>query len=62
VTEQDKTDTKPLDKQPKTSFEKILKVISMGNTEEDMLSTLVSRLSRISKSFTPAQNEELESI
>lgn len=62
VTEQDKTDTKPLDKQPTASFEKIMKVISMGNTEEDMLSTLVSRLSRISKSFTPAQNEELEAI
>ncbi|MDD5376621.1 MAG: DEAD/DEAH box helicase family protein [Candidatus Gracilibacteria bacterium] len=62
VTEQDKTDTKPLDKQPTASFEKIMKVISMGNTEEDMLSTLVSRLSRISKSFTPAQNEELETI
>ncbi|EKD44649.1 MAG: hypothetical protein ACD_71C00057G0002 [uncultured bacterium (gcode 4)] len=62
VTEQDKTDTKPLDKQPTASFEKIMKVISMGNTEEDMLSTLVSRLSRISKSFTPGQNEELQAI
>lgn len=62
VTERDRTDTKPLDKHLTTSFEKILKVISMGNTEEDILSTLVSRLSRIGKSFTPAQNEELEAI
>lgn len=34
----------------------------MGNTEPDILSTLVSRLSRISKSFTKDQHEELEKI
>lgn len=62
VTELDKTDTKPLDKQPSVGFDKILKVVSMGNTEPDILSTLVSRLSRISKSFTHDQHSELEKI
>ena len=62
ATELDRTDTKPLDKQPTVGFEKILKVVSMGNTEPDILSTLVSRLSRISKGFTRDQHEELETI
>ena len=62
VTELDRTDTKPLDKQPTVGFDKILRVISMGNTEPDILSTLVSRLSRISKGFTRVQHEELEKI
>ena len=62
ATELDRTDTKPLDKQPTVGFDKILKVISMGNTESDILSTLVSRLSRISKSFTRDQHAELEQI
>lgn len=62
ATELDRTDTKPLDKQPTVGFEKILKIISMGNTEPDILSTLVSRLSRVSKSFTRDQHAELEKI
>lgn len=62
VIDQDKTDTRPLDKKPMVSFDNIIKYIKMGSTDPDLLSTLVSRLSRASKSFTPEQNAELKEI
>lgn len=62
VIERDKTDTKPLDKKPMVSFKDILKYIKMWSTESDLLSTLVSRLARVSKDFTKEQNEELKNI
>jgi len=62
VIDRDKTDTKPLDKKPMVSFKDVLKYIKMWSTESDLLSTLVSRLSRVSKDFSPAQNEELKQI
>lgn len=62
VIDQDKTDTRPLDKKPMVSFDNVLKYIKMWSTDPDLLSTLVSRLSRASKSFTYEQNEELKEI
>lgn len=62
VIDQDKTDTRPLDKKPMVSFQNVLKYIKMWSTDPDLLSTLVSRLSRASKSFTAEQNEELKKI
>lgn len=62
VIDQDKTDTKPLDKKPMVSFDNVLKYIKMWSVDPDLLSTLVSRLSRASKSFTIEQNEELKEI
>lgn len=62
IIEKDKTDTKSLDKKPMVAFDKILKYISMGSTDPDILSTLVSRLSRVGKSFTTEQNNELKEI
>jgi type I restriction enzyme, R subunit len=53
---------KPLDRQPNVSFEKVLQSIAMGNTHPDVVSTLVSRLIRIEKSFTEDQKKVLEEI
>ncbi len=53
---------KPLDKQPWVSFEKLLQAVSMGNTHPDVVSTLLSRLSRVWNLLTPKQHETLEEI
>ena len=37
VCEQDMTDSKPMEKKPTVSFEKLLQAVSLGNTEEDVL-------------------------
>lgn len=62
VIERDITDTKPLDKKPSVAFDKILKFVSMWSTDPEVLSTLVSRISRISTSFSDEQHQELEKI
>lgn len=62
VIERDKTDTKPLDKKPMVSFNDVLKFVKMWSTEPDLLSTLVSRLSRISKDFSLEQSQALKEI
>jgi type I restriction enzyme R subunit len=53
---------KPLERQPNVSFEKILQAISMGNTHPDVVSTLVSRLIRIEKTFTEDQKKLLADV
>jgi type I restriction enzyme R subunit len=50
VTESDKTDSKPLDRDPSASFEEVLKEVSLNpNPDDDTLSTLAERLSRLDK-------------
>lgn len=47
VCEQDMTDSKPMEKKPTVSFEKLLQAVSLGNTEEDVLSSIAGRLARM---------------
>jgi type I restriction enzyme, R subunit len=42
-----KTDSRPLEKKPGMSLKQVLEGISMGNTDEDMLTTLANRLVRL---------------
>ena len=60
VTETDLNDTQPLDRKPGWSFEKLLKQVSWGNREPDVVSTLASRIARLEKQITKADREELE--
>lgn len=62
VCENDRSLSKPLDKQPSVGFEKIMQAVAIGNTHPDVVSTVLSRLSRVSKNFTPVQHEALEQI
>ena len=62
VCERDRSDMKPLERQPNVSFEKVLQAVAMGNTHPDVISTLVSRLIRIEKSFTEEQKKILQEI
>ncbi len=47
VCEQDKTDSKPMEKKPAVSFEKLLQAVSFGNTEEAVLTSIAGRLARM---------------
>lgn len=62
VCERDRSDMKPLERQPNVSFEKLLQAVSVGNTHPDVVSTLVSRLIRLEKSFNDDQKKVLEEI
>ena len=52
VCEQDKTDARPMEKKPSVPFEKLLQAISLGNTEEDVLTTIAGRLARMEHRLT----------
>src|SRR5450432_1801186 len=47
-----KTDSRPLEKKPGMSLKDLLQNVALGNTEEDILSTLANRLIRLDKQIT----------
>jgi type I restriction enzyme R subunit len=47
-----KTDSRPLEKAPGVSLKDVLQSIAVGNTSEDMLSTLANRLIRLDKQLS----------
>lgn len=52
VCEQDKTDSKPMDRKKSVSFEKLLQSVSLGNTDPNVISTVAARLARINKNMS----------
>ena len=49
VSEQDKTATKPLDRQPSVPLDKVLGMVAAGVANPDLVSTLASRLARLGR-------------
>lgn len=49
VEKSQKTDSRPLEKKPGMSLKEVVESIAMGNTGEDMLTTLANRLIRLDK-------------
>jgi type I restriction enzyme R subunit len=52
VEQSQKTDSRPLEKAPGVSLKNVLDSIAMGNTSEEMLSTLANRLIRLDKQLS----------
>lgn len=49
VCESPLSDTRPLDKKPTVSLEKLLQAVAMGNVDAEVISTLASRLARLDR-------------
>ena len=62
VTEGDKTESQPLDRQPSVSFSQVLEAVAMGNTHPDVVSTLASRLARFNRRLDDYQRDELAAL
>lgn len=62
VCESDKTDSRPLERQPKVSFEKLLLNIAIGNHTEDNISSLAGRLARLDQELNPDDRKEIERL
>lgn len=56
------SDTSPLDKNPSIPLEKIIKTLQFGKATPEIISTLISRLSRLEKKITNEQREEIKKI
>lgn len=59
VCEQDMTDSKPMEKKPTVSFEKLMQAVSFGNKEEDVLSSLAGRLARMNHRATEEDEQRI---
>lgn len=60
VTEQDKTESKPLDRKPSVPLEKLLDSVAKGMANEDIASSLAARLARLSEEVDPESEAEIE--
>lgn len=52
VCELDKTDARPMEKKPSVAFDKLLQAVALGNTEEDVLTSIAGRLARMEHRIT----------
>lgn len=55
VEQSQKTDSRPLEKKPGMSLKDLLQNVAMGNTQEDILSTLANRLIRLDKQINSTE-------
>jgi type I restriction enzyme R subunit len=60
VCEQDKTDSKPIDRKPTVSLDKVLKLVAAGVVDEDVTSALAGKLTRLEEDVSEQQNEEIK--
>jgi type I restriction enzyme R subunit len=59
VCEQDKTDARPMEKKPSVAFEKLLQAVALGNTEEDVLTSIAGRLARMEHRITKQDEQAI---
>jgi type I restriction enzyme R subunit len=62
VTETDKTDSRPLEKKPSMSFDKLVDSVALGNRDTDMLTSLAGRLSRLDRKMSERDRSEISSL
>ena len=62
VTEDTLSDSFTLERQRTVPFDKLLDLVSMGNREPGVLSSLASRLARLERKLTPREQESIEAI
>jgi type I restriction enzyme R subunit len=55
VTEEDLSDTYPLDRQPTVPFHKLLNAVGLGSTDDEVLSSLAGRLARMEQRLSSAE-------
>jgi type I restriction enzyme R subunit len=59
VCEQDKTDARPMEKKPSVAFDKLLQAVVLGNTEEDVLTSIAGRLARMEHRITKEDEQAI---
>ncbi|WP_291430783.1 DEAD/DEAH box helicase family protein [Deinococcus sp.] len=62
VTETDKSEARPLERQRSVSLEKLLHNVGLGDTREDTLRSLAGRIARLDRSLSPQQRQEIEEL
>jgi type I restriction enzyme R subunit len=60
VCENDKTDSRPLERKRSVPFDKLVMSVAMGDRDEDTLSSLAGRLASLNKQITDADRKEIQ--
>lgn len=62
VCEHELAETRPLEKKPTVSFEKLIEAVGFGNREPDVLSSLASRLARLEHRLTKEDHQAVQEL
>lgn len=57
-----KTDSRPLERKPGVPLKDLLYAVAVGNTEEDIFTSLANRLLRLDKQMNPQEHARLEEL
>ena len=60
VCENDKTDSRPLERKRSVAFEKLILNVALGNRDKDTLTSLAGRLARMDREITEKERTEIE--
>jgi len=60
VCETEMSESQPLERKRNVSFKKLLELVAAGSTDEDVLSSLSSRLARLDKQTTPEDRKRIK--
>lgn len=59
VCEQDKTDSRPMEQKPSIAFDDLLKAVSFGNVEDEVLISVAGRLARMEHRVKPEDDKKI---
>jgi type I restriction enzyme, R subunit len=62
VTESDLNDSQPLERKPTVPLDRLLKQLSFGSRDPEVISTIAGRLARLDRQLTKEDREELEEL
>mgnify|MGYP003455818337 CR=1 FL=1 len=62
VCERDKTDSRPMDTKKSVPLDKLLQAVSLGNAEDEVLSSIAARLARLDKDASDADRAKVEEL
>jgi type I restriction enzyme R subunit len=62
VCEEDKTDSRPLEKKPSVPFEKLLQAIALGNTDPDVISSVAGRMARMERRLSKEEVAQIRKM
>ncbi len=62
VCEQDKTDSRPMERKPIVAFGKLLQAVAFGSTDEDVLSSLAGRLARMEHRMSADDDKQVRKL
>ena len=62
VCEEDRTDSRPLERKPGLAVDKLVNQVALGMRDEDHLTTLAGRLARLDRQMTPRERAEIAAL